>query len=153
MDKIKSAPGPLQRKLLFTALLGVLCLAKDEKDDEAGVLWRCLSLFRILSKEQYETVEGVCVAISQKPVRKYRKIKILSDDGAESSLLLSKQDKVKIGYRYRFYFSQTPRLSIGSDYFDAALSSDQFLGMEELGEYTCDTAKNDAAKRDEEKEV
>ena len=36
MDKIKSALGPLQRKLLFTALLGVLCLAKDEKDDEAG---------------------------------------------------------------------------------------------------------------------
>lgn len=79
-------------------------------------------------------MEGTCVGIVPKPLRKYRKIRIMDDDGNESAILLSKHSKVKIGFRYRFYFKTTQRLTLGSEYFDSALSSDCFLGYEELGE-------------------
>ena len=49
-------------------------------------------------------------------------------------LLFGKRSKIQIGFRYRFYFKKTQRLTLGSEYFDAALSSDCFLGFEELGE-------------------
>ena len=86
-------------------------------------------------------MEGTCVAITPKPLRKYRKIKIIDTDGNESSLLLGKHSKVKIGFCYRFYFTKTQHVSLGSEYFDAALSSDCFLGYEELGEFNAETTE------------
>lgn len=76
-----------------------------------------------------------------KPLRKYRKIKIMDDNGNESTMLLGKQSKVKIGYRYRFYFKETQRISLGSEYLDSAMSSDCFLGYEELGEFSTQTTE------------
>ena len=58
----------------------------------------------------------------------------MDDEGNESALLLGKHSKIQIGFRYRFYFKKTQRLTLGSEYFDSALSSDCFLGYEELGE-------------------
>lgn len=77
-------------------------------------------------------VEGTCVGIVPMLLRKYRKIRIMDDDGNESALLLGKHLKIQIGFRYRFYFKKTQRLTLGSEYFDSALSSDCFLGFEEL---------------------
>ncbi len=79
-------------------------------------------------------VEGTCVGIVPMLLRKYRKIRIMDDNGNESALLLGKHLKIQIGFRYRFYFKKTQRLTPGSEYFDSALSSDCFLGFEELGE-------------------
>ena len=155
MDLIKTAPASLQRKLLLTALTGVLFLlvgiamflfSKDvimlalSAAVCVGAFWKALTLFHVIVKEKYEIVEGTCVGISQNPVRKYRKIKIVDDSGNESSLLMGKQDKIKIGYRYRFYFKNTDRLTLGSSYLDTALSSDCFIGFEELGKFR-DTEK------------
>ena len=81
------------------------------------------------------------MAVLPKPLRRYRKIKIMDDKGNESSMLLGKQSKVKIGYRYRFYFKETQHISLGSEYLDSAMSSDSFLGYEELGEYAADTTE------------
>ena len=92
------------------------------------------SYYRVLSEKKYEVVEGTCVGIVPKPLRKFRKIRIMDDEGNESALLLPKQSKVTIGDRYRFYFKQTQRISLGSEYFDAAMSSDCFLGYEQIGE-------------------
>ena len=149
MRKIVEAPAPLRRRLILTVLLGFACLliglamflfAKDRimllLSGAVCVLSFCraYSFYRAISKKEYEIVEGTCVGIVPKPLRKYRKIRIMDDDGNESALLLSKHSKVKIGFRYRFYFKTTQRLTLGSEYFDSALSSDCFLGYEELGE-------------------
>lgn len=157
MDKIKNAPAPLQRKLLLTVLIGGLCLLVGiamflfSKDVMmlalsaavcVGALWKGLTLFRVISKEQYEIVEGICVSVSQNPIRKYRKVKIMDGAGVESSLLLGKQDRIKIGYRYRFYFKDTDRLTLGNGRLDAALSSDCFIGYEEMGEYVAEDTSN-----------
>lgn len=154
MGKIKDAPTPLKHKMFLTYLVGILCLLiglavclflKDtvmlflSLAVSALSIGKALEYYRLISTEKYEVVEGTCVAVLPKPLRKYRKIKIIDKDGNESTMLLSKQSKVKIGYRYRFYFKETQQLSFGSEYLDSAMSSDHFLGYEELGEYTADT--------------
>lgn len=149
MSKIREAPAPLRRKLYLTAIIGIICLLVGLamflflKDRMMLFLSSVLLVFcigkvvdhyRLIVGEEYEIVEGTCVSIMPKPLRKYRKIKIMDDNGVESSLLLNKQSRVKIGYRYRFYFKETQHVSLGSEYLDSALSSDCFLGYEELGE-------------------
>lgn len=151
MDAIKNAPAPLRRKLILTALLGLLCLLIGAamflfiKDRimlllSAAVflssLFRAWSLYGILRKGEYEVVEGTCVGVTPKPLRKYRKVRIMDDAGNELTLLLGKQTRVKIGFRYRFFFKKAQRFSVGSESIDAALSSDCFLGFEELGEFS-----------------
>lgn len=64
-----------------------------------------------------------------------------SENGNESTMLLGKQSKVKIGYRYRFYFKETQHISLGSEYLNSAMSSDHFLGYEELGEFTAEATE------------
>lgn len=150
MSKIRQAPAPLRRKLYLTAIIGIVCLLvglamflflKDKMMLFLSLvictfsIGKVIDYYRIIAGEDYETVEGICVSVTPKPLRKYRKIKIMDDNGVESSLLLNKQSKVKIGYCYRFYFKETQRISLGSEYLDSALSSDCFLGYEELGEF------------------
>lgn len=151
MSKIREAPAPLRRKLYLTAIIGSVCLLvglamflflKDKMMLFLSLvictfsIAKVIDYYRIIAGGDYETVEGTCVSITPKPLRKYRKIKIMDDNGVESSLLLNKQSKVKIGYRYRFYFKETQHISLGSEYLDSALSSDCFLGYEELGEFS-----------------
>ena len=99
-----------------------------------GIL-RGISLYRLIAHGGYEQVEGTCVGIAAKPLRKCRKVKIMDSQGIESALMLAKQVKIKIGYRYRFYFKRDARPFLGSEYLDTALSTDCFLGCEELGAY------------------
>lgn len=149
MEKILNAPAPLRRRLILTILVGFACLliglaiflfAKDKTtlllSAAVCILSFCRAwiISRIIIKQTYEVVEGTCVGIVPKPLRKYRKIRIMDDEGNESALLLGKHSKIQIGFRYRFYFKKTQRLTLGSEYFDSALSSDCFLGFEELGE-------------------
>ena len=150
MNILKEMTSPLQQRFLVTVLIGIVCLVVGIAvflfaNDSIilvlsgavcmGSFWKGYMLLHTVKTKQYETVEGSCIAISQKPIRRFRKIKIGDDDGVESSLLLSKQSKIKIGYRYRFYFKSTNRITIGNEYFDTALSSDCFMGFEEVGEY------------------
>ena len=149
MDKIKGIPAPLRRKLFITVFLGFFCLligaamflfAKDRimlllsAAVCAFSFFRAWSIYNTVRKRDYEVVEGTCVGVTPKPLRKYRKVRIMDDEGNETSLLLGKQSKIKIGFSYRFYFKKTQRFTIGSEYFDSALSPDCFLGFEELGE-------------------
>ena len=154
MKTIINAPTPLRRRLRLTVLLGLACLliglavflfSKDKMmlllSTAVCILSFCRAymFYRTISKKEYELVEGTCVGIVPKPMRKYRKVRIMDDEGTESALLLGKHAKIKIGFRYRFYFKSTQRLNCGSEYFDSALSSDCFLGFEELGEIGTDS--------------
>lgn len=156
MGKMKDAPAPVKRKMFLTCIVGIVCLLvgiamclffKDRMmlflSLAVCVLsaGKALDYYRVIGGEEYEIVEGTCVAIMPKPLRKYRKIKIMDDNGNESTMLLGKQSKVKIGYRYRFYFKETQHISLGSEYLDSAMSSDHFLGYEELGEFAADTTE------------
>ncbi len=150
MDKIKNCPVPLKRRLFSTCLIGFVCLLigiammlllKDRMMFFLSLaifllsIGKAIEFYFLIANKKYEVIEGTCVGIVPKPLRKYRKIKIMDDAGIESSMLLNKQTKVKIGYRYRFFFKETQHLSLGSEYLDSATLSDCFLGVEELGEF------------------
>lgn len=155
MNALKNCPRVLFQKVLFTMLIGAGCLivgAAYYLFSKDGItlalsclvlifsLFRSIGLYRTIAKGKYEVVEGTCVSVSQKPMRKHSTVKIMDDAGIETTLRLGKQAKVKIGFRYRFYFNQGNQLSVGSEYFDTALSSNHFLGFEELGEFAGDNA-------------
>ena len=125
-------PPVLQRKLFLTIFIGAACLTVGvavfimSTDTVMLILslavslfsvLKCISLYHLAAQKRYEIVEGTCVGIASRPIRRYRKIKIIDDEGMESSLLLNKQSKVKIAY------------------FDTAIASDSFLGFEEIGEF------------------
>lgn len=149
MDKWTNFPAPLKRKMFLTALVGIGCLlvgvaftifAKDtmmlllSAAVCAFSLFKAFSMYRVASKKEYEVVEGICLAIVPKLITKFKKIKITDDEGNETTLLLSKQSKVTIGERYRFFFKKTTRMTLGNEHFDSALSSDCFLGYEPITE-------------------
>ena len=148
MGSIKEFPRPLLRRWLITALLGVVFfgvgLAVTLYMDDWGMfilsLILCVStiiraglMFMMMQEKRYEIVEGTCVSVSRIPVGKKKKIKIMDNDGNETDLLLGRNDIVKIGYIYRFYFKDTERLTIGNSYLDSALNADCFLGYEQIG--------------------
>ena len=162
MNEFKDFPKVLFQKVALTALIGIGCLiigaayyifTKDRiMLSLSGMVFvfsviRSVSLYHTIANKKYEMLEGTCVGVGAKPLRKYYTIKIMDDAGIESSLRLGKQAKIKIGYRYRFYFNQGERLSVGSEYFDTALSSDKFLGFEELGEYISQSKESDIADK------
>ncbi len=149
MGKWKNAPALLKRKILLTALVGIGCLLVGiamcvfSKDTMMLFLslavcgfsfFKAYTMYRVVAKNEYEIVEGTCIGITPKLLQKFRKIKIADNEGNESTLLLSKQSKIKIGDRYRFYFKNTTRVTLGNEYFDSALSSDCFLGYEAVSE-------------------
>lgn len=152
MNPLKTCPKALLQKLLLTALVGIACFlvgAAYYLFSNDGItfalsglvlifsLVRNIGLYRTIAKQKYEVIEGTCVRVITKPLRKHFVIKILDDAGLESTIRLGKHAKVKIGFRYRFYFSQSEDGYVlsGNEYFDTALSSSHFLGFEELGEF------------------
>ena len=150
MNTLKNCPKALFQKLMFTALIGAGCLivglayyifSRDNITLALSFLVltfsmiRSAGLYHIISEKRYDIIDGICVGIKPKPLSKHYTVKIIDDTGVETSLRLGKQTKLKIGFRYRFYFKQGQQLSVGSKYLDAALSSDHFLGFEELGEF------------------
>lgn len=153
----KNIPWVLQQRILFTALIGAGCLAVGiayflfSRDMVflalSGLVFlfsllRGIGLWHTIMQRHYEVVEGTCIGISAKPLRQQSKVRIMDESGVETALRLGKQPKIKIGFRYRFYFKRDKRLSVGSEYFDTALSTDQFLGFEELGKFEFQPKEN-----------
>ena len=90
-------------------------------------------LFRsliVILRGDYETIMGICTAVSSQPLRRYHKIELTDSRGAAIILLLGKQVKIKPGGYYCFYFRKASRPSLGSEYLDASLSTDLFLGYD-----------------------
>lgn len=147
MKKISNKPQVLQNKILLTFLAGLACFifgigyfifAKDRIFLVMSTLLmlacfaRGLELYLIVSKNKFDILTGTCVGISSSPMRKLRSIKLMDKDGNEFTLKLQKTDKLVIGNRYRFYFKKTDHFRTGYDFFDARLSTDNFLGFELL---------------------
>lgn len=140
-------PFVLRRKILLTYLAGIASIAVSlvifiATADRillalGGIIFVASlvlgkSLWSIAARGQYEVVEGTCTGVSTPMLRRYRKIQLMDELGAERTLLLSKTAKFQIGSRYRFYFQKGSRPVVGNDYLDATLSTNSFLGYEAL---------------------
>ena len=95
-------------------------------------VFRSKSIWTLISNDRYEMVEGVCSGVTSPPFRRYRKIHLLDGNGAEFTLLLARNARCHIGTPYRFYFQKDARPLVGNPYLDASLSTNTFLGYEEI---------------------
>ena len=91
---------------------------------------RCILLFRVIHQGDYETVEGVCVAIRRTPLGGNQRIRLMDDSGAAHDLLLDRSQKFLIGSRYRIYLQN----SSGAALLGARIPNGALLGLEDLGE-------------------
>ena len=90
---------------------------------------RCILLFRVIHQGDYETVEGVCVAIRRTPLGGHQRIRLMDDSGAAHDLLLDRSQKFLIGSRYRIYLQN----SSGTALLDTRVPNSALLGLDELG--------------------
>ena len=101
MDKLRTAPLPLRRKLLLTALAGAafflvgLAAIFFSLDTVTallsgilaiGLAYKTAELYRLIITGHYTTVDGICIAITQTPLRKYRNIRIIDSQERERTL-------------------------------------------------------------------
>ena len=100
---------------------------------------RCILLFRVIHQGDYETVEGVCVAIRRAPLGGHQRIRLMDDSGAAHDLLLDRSQKFLIGSRYRIYLQN----SSGAALLGARIPNSALLGLEDLGEYRAESVSSD----------
>lgn len=99
---------------------------------------RCILLFRVIHQGDYETVEGVCVAIRRAPLGGHQRIRLMDDSGAAHDLLLDRNQKFLIGSRYRIYLQN----SSGTALLDTRVPNSALLGLEDLGEYRAESVSS-----------
>ena len=151
MDKLRTAPLPLKKKLLLTALVGAafffvgLAAIFFSRDTitvllsgilAVGLACKAVAIYHLIITARYTTIDGFCIAIMQTPLRKYRNIRIIDSREHEMTLVLPKQDRIEIGRQYRFYFKSSERILTGSSFLDASLPTDGFLGLEVASDYS-----------------
>ena len=110
-------------------------------------LLRSMGLLIVILRGDYETITGICTAVSSQPLRRYQKIELTDSRGAAVILLLGRQIKIKPDRVYCFYFRKASRPSLGSEYLNASLSTDLFLGYDSgLPDNRLETKKSDSAE-------
>ena len=91
---------------------------------------RCILLFQAIRHGDYETVEGVCIAIRRAPIGGHQRIRLMDDSGAAHDLLLDRHQNFLIGSSYRVYLQSSP----GAELPEARIPHGALLGLEDLGE-------------------
>ena len=91
---------------------------------------RCILLFRVIHQGDYETVEGVCVAIRRAPLGGHQRIRLMDDSGAAHDLLLDRSQRFLIGNSYRVYLQSPP----GAELPGVRIPRGALLGLEEIEE-------------------
>ena len=90
---------------------------------------RCILLFQAIRHGDYETVEGVCIAIRRTPIGGHQRIRLMDESGTAHDLLLDRRQRFLIGSNYRVYLQSLP----GAALPEARIPRGALLGLEELG--------------------
>lgn len=90
---------------------------------------RCVLLFRAIRQGDYETVEGVCVAIRRAPLGGHQRIRLMDDSGTAHDLLLDRHQRFLIGSSYRVYLQSPPGAALPG----TRIPHGALLGLEEIG--------------------
>lgn len=94
------------------------------------IVVRCILLFQAIRQGDYETVEGMCVAIKRAPLGGHQRIRLMDESGTAHDLLLDRRQKFLIGNSYRVYLQRPP----GAALPEARIPHGALLGLEDLGE-------------------
>lgn len=146
MSRFENWPAPILRRWLLSAATGptifLIGLAgrialHDPTLLKLSILLascmvvRCILLFRVIRQGDYETVEGVCVAVRRAPLGGHQRIRLMNDSGAAHDLLLDRRQRFLIGSSYRIYLQSPPGAALPG----ARIPHGALLGLEDLGEY------------------
>jgi hypothetical protein len=93
------------------------------------IVVRCILLFQAIRQGDYETVEGMCVAIKRAPLGGHQRIRLMDESGTAHDLLLDRRQKFLIGNGYRVYLQSPP----GAALPEARIPHGALLGLEEIG--------------------
>ena len=145
---MSNAPRPLVTKLILTLLVGTGFLtvgaayyfyfSPDHIFLYMSIFVFAASLFKgglliyMIKKGRYEVIEGICIGFTYKPFSKLRGVKFIDAEGIEATVRLPKEHKFSIERKYRLYFSKQRTALVGSDFIDTRLTTDSFLGYEEI---------------------
>lgn len=99
------------------------------------IVVRCILLFQAIRQGDYETVEGVCIAIRRAPIGGHQRIRLMDDSGTAHDLLLDRRQRFLIGSSYRVYLQSPP----GAALPEARIPHGTLLGLEELGAYRAES--------------
>ena len=157
MKHLPEWPAPLLRKWLLSAAIGlgyllvgiIMYFALDDKVMlilsilltllTAG---RCTMLYRQIGHDAYEYVEGVCIKIQKAPLLKQRSLCLLTDSGIEHTVTLDTRIPICIGNYYRLFYLATEVDGL----YQLFPTPQQFLALEDLGEYTIPDATHDVER-------
>lgn len=157
MKKLHEWPAVLQRRWLLSGAAGLCFLAVGlvvflTLHDRALLMistllalcitLRCVSFYRMARSNGYEVVEGICIELGRSGMKKQRSVRLLQMDGNEYAVMLDRRMPLRIGNLYRLYFRQAPSGQLSG--LEQYLSQDQFLGLENLGEYHDSSAEDPA---------
>ena len=99
------------------------------------IVVRCILLFQAIRQGDYETVEGVCIAIRRAPIGGHQRIRLMDESGTAHDLLLARHQRFLIGSSYRVYLQSPP----GAALPEARIPHGTLLGLEELGAYRAES--------------
>lgn len=154
MKRLGDWPIPILRRWLLSAAAGPVlflvglagCIALHDPVLltfsvllAACMVVRCILLYRMIRQGAYETVEGMCVGIKRAAFGNHLHVRLLTDSGAEHSLLLDRRQKLLTGSRYRVYLQRSP-VSTPSI---AGMQHTVLLGLEDLGAYPASPEPSD----------
>ncbi len=145
MSEFENRPAPILRRWLLSAAAGpvifLIGLAGRIALHDPTLLTlstllascmvvRCILLFRVIRQVDYETVEGVCVAIRRAPLGGHQHIRLMDDSGIAHDLLLDRRQRFLIGSSYRVYLQSPPGAALSG----TGIPHGALLGLEELEE-------------------
>ena len=141
-------PKPLLRRLVLTFLVGTGCfftglvLFLHQKDISFFIL--SLLLFAgsaikavlpglQIKRKTYFVLEGICTDVRLRLFRNSHDIVLTDQDGNEHLLRIGKDQKIRPGVSYRFYFRTSESITSGqSPLLAKAVLTDNLLGVEEI---------------------
>ena len=141
-------PKPLLRRLVLTFLVGTGCfftglvLFLHQKDISffilsillfAGSAIKAVLLGLQIKRKTYFVLEGICTDVRLRLFRNSHDIVLTDQDGNEHLLRIGKDQKIRPGVSYRFYFRTSESIQSGqSPLLAKAVLTDNLLGMEEI---------------------
>ena len=150
MSGFENWPAPILRRWLLSAAAGPVIFliglaGRIALHDQmlltlssllaSCIVVRCILLFQAIRQGDYETVEGVCVAIRRASLRGHQRIRLMDDSGTAHDLLLDRRQRFLIGSSYRIYLQSSP----GAALPEARIPHGTLLGLEELGAYRAES--------------
>lgn len=141
-------PKPLLRRLVLTFLVGTGCFLIGLVFflREEDVLFFALSIMLFLfscgkgilfflqvKEKSYTVLEGTCMDVHMNLLGGTQNICLADAEGNEHCLVIGKDNNIRIGYSYRFYFRDSNGISPGGNpLLKKALLTDNLLGVEEM---------------------